>query len=144
MLNTFFVFLFIFQLFVIYLFVMASKCARTSLLPWVFLRRTLFQRRLHISLNFNAWLGRRWKNWAFKPFLWEFLHSSPQVKRVLRSHSIKGNGKTTTYMITELTTLTIKLWLATKSYKTDHNYFIWVRRQNQQLLENSWAKTPTS
>ena len=34
---------------------------RTWTSPWVFLTRTLFQRSLHITLNFNAWLGGRRK-----------------------------------------------------------------------------------
>ena len=34
---------------------------RTWTSPWVFLMRTLFQRSLHITLNFNAWLGGRRK-----------------------------------------------------------------------------------
>ena len=47
--------------------------------------------------------------------------------------SIKGNGKTKTSMITQLTTLTIKLWLATKSHKTDHNWLFYSGKKTKSF-----------
>ena len=68
---------------------------RTWTSPWVFLTRTLFQRSLHITLNFNVWLGGRVEAFFGGNFSQWRNHSCPKVKRVWTSHSIKFFSVTT-------------------------------------------------